>query len=55
MIKYPFLVTCAPEGGYIITFPDIPEAITQADTWDEVLEVAKDALETALSFYDDPV
>jgi antitoxin HicB len=37
--------------GYVVTFRDVPEAITQGDTLDEAMANASDALETALSFY----
>ncbi|WP_295581173.1 hypothetical protein [uncultured Lamprocystis sp.] len=36
-----------------ITFPDVPEAITQGEDPDETLLYAIDALESALSFYVD--
>lgn len=36
------------EGGFVITFPDIPEAITQADSIEEGLEVATDCLDEAV-------
>ena len=36
-----------------MTFPDVPEAITQGEDEDEALLYAVDALETALSFYVD--
>jgi antitoxin HicB len=52
MLAYP--VTLTPDkqaGGYVVTFVDIPEAITQGDTLEEALEMAKDGLETALEFY----
>ena len=39
------------DGGYVVTFPDIPEAITQGDTAEEALVMAKEALEAALEFY----
>jgi antitoxin HicB len=39
------------EKGYMVTFPDVPEAITEGDTAVEALANAVDALETALSFY----
>ena len=42
-----------PEGGFVVTFPDVPEAITQGEDEDEALLYAIDALETALSFYVD--
>lgn len=39
--------------AYVITFPDIPEAITGAWSWQESLEMAEDCLAVALSFYID--
>lgn len=51
MFNYPVNIEEQPEGGYIVTFPDIPEAITQGEDIDEALLYAVDALETALSFY----
>ena len=38
-------------GGFVVTFPDIPEAITQGDTAEEALEYAEDALLTCLEEY----
>jgi len=50
MFMYP--VTLTPDnGGFVVTFTDIPEAITQGETEDEALAAAKDALESALDFY----
>ena len=52
MFMYP--VTLTPDeadGGFVVTFVDIPEAITQGDTEAEALTAAKDALESALDFY----
>ncbi|MEQ1529740.1 MAG: type II toxin-antitoxin system HicB family antitoxin [Methylococcales bacterium] len=49
-MRYP--VTIEPDGNFfLVTFTDIPEAITQGSTHAEALEMAKDALETALDFY----
>lgn len=49
-MKYP--ATFTPEtGGFIVTFRDIPEAITQGDTEQEALNMARDALITAMDFY----
>ena len=39
------------DGGFVVTFPDIPEAITQGNTVEEALAMAHEALETALEFY----
>ncbi len=43
----------AESGGFVATFPDIAEAITQGETVEETLRMAQDALETALDFYFD--
>lgn len=52
MFDYP--VTLTPDDGTIlVTFPDVPEAITFGVDEDEALLYAVDALETALSFYVD--
>jgi antitoxin HicB len=40
-------------GGYVVTFPDIPEAITEGDTLDEARLMAEEALELSLTFYTD--
>jgi antitoxin HicB len=50
---YPYVAEPQPEGGWTVTFPDVPEAITQGDTEEEVAAMAEDALVTALSFYTD--
>ena len=50
MFDYP--VTLTPdEGTLLVTFTDVPEAITFGLDEDEALLQAVDALETALSFY----
>ena len=53
--SYPCDMTPDVEEGYgfVVTFPDVPEAITGGDTWDESLFLAQDALIAALSFYVD--
>lgn len=37
-----------PDGGFLVTFPDVPEAITQGDDRADALESATDALAVAL-------
>jgi antitoxin HicB len=52
MLAYP--VTLTPDkkdGGYVVTFRDIPEAITQGETVEEALAMAAEALESAMDFY----
>jgi antitoxin HicB len=39
------------EDGILVTFPDIPEAITQGEDVEDALMHAADALESALDFY----
>jgi len=49
-MHYP--ATFTPDtGGFVVTFRDIPEAITQGDTHAEALEMAEDVLISALEFY----
>ena len=52
-LDYPVHLEAAEEGGFIVTFPDVPEAITLGEDEDEALMRAVDALETAFSFYID--
>ena len=51
MLKYPANFEPAEEGGFVITFPDIPEAITQGEDEEDARRRASDALESALDFY----
>jgi len=52
MFKYP--VTLTKDGSkLLVTFRDVPEAITFGKNEKEALENAVDALETGLSFYVD--
>lgn len=37
--------------GYVVTFRDIPEAITQGEDDKDAMEMAEDVLETAFEFY----
>lgn len=41
-------LTDDPDGGFIVTFPDVSEAITGGETRREALEMASDALTVAL-------
>lgn len=40
-------------GGFIVTFRDIPEAVTQGESETEAAAMAADALLTAMDFYFD--
>ncbi|MGD1070724.1 MAG: type II toxin-antitoxin system HicB family antitoxin [Bryobacteraceae bacterium] len=51
-MEYPARFTPDKEaGGFVVTFPDVPEAITQGDTMEEAMAMASEALEVALTFY----
>ncbi|HEY1160114.1 MAG TPA: type II toxin-antitoxin system HicB family antitoxin [Terracidiphilus sp.] len=51
MLRYPAHFEAAEEGGFVVTFPDIPEAITQGEDREDALRHGADALESALEFY----
>jgi antitoxin HicB len=50
MLIYPALIT-RDGDGYLVRFPDIPEALTQGETRDEAVDMAADALRSAMDFY----
>lgn len=45
---YPAIFHKAEEGGFWITFPDLPECMTQGDDMQEAYEMASDALGLAI-------
>ena len=51
MFDYPVVLEAQPEGGFLVSFPDIPEALTQGESEDEALLYAVEALESALLLY----
>ena len=54
MYRYPAVLTPDTDSGaVVVTFPDVPEAITQGSDVTDALQCAVDALETALSMYMD--
>ncbi len=46
---YPALFHKAEEGGFWVSFPDIPECLTQGDDMEQAYEMAVDALGLALT------
>jgi len=50
-MKYPAIFTPADEGGFVVTFRDIPEAITQGDDENEAAAMARDVLREAMGVY----
>lgn len=53
MLAYPVTMTPDDNDTFLVTFPDIPEAITYGDTWDEALLWGQDALVIMLESYMD--
>lgn len=49
--QYPMTVESNGEGGFIACFRDVPEAVTESWSLDELKEDALDALITAIDFY----
>lgn len=51
-MQYPARFEPDPDaGGYVVTFRDIPEAITQGDDDDEAMVMAEDVLMSSMDFY----
>jgi antitoxin HicB len=51
-MKYPAAFT-PEDGGFVVTFRDIPEAITQGDDESDALFMARDVLREAMGVYFD--
>ena len=51
LYAYPCELAADEDGGLVVTFPDVPEAITGGDDRAEALAMAEDALATALAGY----
>lgn len=49
---YPALFHKSEEGGFWISFPDIPECLTQGNNMTQVYEMAVDALGLILTDYE---
>lgn len=46
---YPAIFHYAEEGGYWISFPDLPECLTEGDSMEQAYEMAVEALGLALT------
>lgn len=47
--NYPVKLTKQKDGGYLVRFPDFPEAITQGENIQDALNEANDCLEEAIA------
>lgn len=43
--KYEIVLVAQPEGGFTVSVPELPDVVTQGETRDEALAMAKDAIE----------
>ena len=48
---FPAVIEPGDEAGFVVSFPDVPEAITQGDDLDDAREMAEEALGLALLSY----
>jgi antitoxin HicB len=48
--SYPVKLTKQKEGGYLVQFPDLPEAITEGNNIEDALNQAQDCLEEAVAY-----
>jgi len=49
--SYPVKLEQQEEGCFLVQFPDVPEALTEGETFDEAMAEARDALTAALAGY----
>ena len=47
-IEYPAIFEPCEEGGFCITFPDFPEAISEGDSLEEAIYMASEVLDVTL-------
>ena len=50
-MKYAALFEPAEEGGFVITFPDMEDAVSQGEDEQDAREMARDALITMIAYY----
>ncbi|MBI2405805.1 type II toxin-antitoxin system HicB family antitoxin [Candidatus Microgenomates bacterium] len=53
VLKYTAVFEPAEEGGYVVTVPVLPGCITEGDTFEEAMAMAKDAIEGYLAVLKD--
>ncbi|OGE33861.1 hypothetical protein A3C59_01960 [Candidatus Daviesbacteria bacterium RIFCSPHIGHO2_02_FULL_36_13] len=44
MLKYTVIFEPAEEGGYVVSVPALPGCVTEGDTFEEAMEMVKDAI-----------
>jgi antitoxin HicB len=43
--RYEVVLVPQPEGGFVVSVPDLPDVVTEGETREEALEMARDAIE----------
>lgn len=43
--QYEVVLIPQPEGGFLVSVPDLPDVVTEGETREEALAMAKDAIE----------
>ena len=49
--QYPVMLAAAEEGGYVVTFRDLPQLITQGEDEQDALNQASDAMDEVFAAY----
>lgn len=44
VLKYTVIFEPAEEGGYVVSVPNLPGCVTQGETFEEAIKMAKDAI-----------
>jgi predicted RNase H-like HicB family nuclease len=47
--QYEVVLVAQPEGGFVVSVPDLPNVVTEGETTAEALAMAKDAIEGYLA------
>ena len=49
LVEYQVLIAPAEEGGFTVAVPALPGCVTQGETFDEAVEMARDCIEGFLA------
>ena len=47
--RYEVVLVPQPEGGFVVSVPDLPDVVTEGQTREEALDMARDAIEGYLA------
>ncbi len=43
--EFEIILTPQPEGGFTVTVPELPDVVTEGDTREQAIEMAREAIE----------